>query len=66
MSTHAKGPYLACQLSVFRVNTDDKISKIVRLAWMVCLGDTRFILVQAECPYVQFVAAARVTSTESS
>ena len=23
-----------------------------------------FILVQAECPYVQFVAAARVTSTE--
>ena len=31
---------------------------------MVCLEDTRFILVRAECPYVQFVAAARVTSTE--
>ena len=28
------------------------------------LKDTRFILVQAECPYVQFVAAARVISTE--
>ena len=28
------------------------------------LKDTRFILVRAECPYVQFVAAARVTSTE--
>ena len=25
------------------------------------LKDTRFILVQAECPYVQFVAAAHVT-----
>ena len=24
--------------------------------------DTRFILVQAECPYVQFVAAAHVIS----
>ena len=31
---------------------------------MVCLEDTRFILVRAEYPYVQFVAAARVTSTE--
>ena len=31
---------------------------------MVCLEDTRFILVQAECSYVQFVAAARVTSTK--
>ena len=28
------------------------------------LKDTRFMLVQAECPYVQFVAAARVISTE--
>ena len=28
------------------------------------LKDTRFILVLAECPYVQFVAAARVISTE--
>ena len=28
------------------------------------LKDTRFILVRAECPYVQFVAAARVISTE--
>ena len=28
------------------------------------LKDTRFILVQAECPYVQFVAAAHVISTE--
>ena len=31
---------------------------------MVCQKDTRFILVRAECPYVQFVAAARVISTE--
>ena len=31
---------------------------------MVCLEDTRFILVQTECPYVQFVAVARVISTE--
>ena len=28
------------------------------------LKDTRFILVQAECPYVQFVATARVISTK--
>ena len=28
------------------------------------LKDTRFILVQVECPYVQFVAAARVIRTE--
>ena len=28
------------------------------------LIDTRFILVRVECPYVQFVAAARVISTE--
>ena len=28
------------------------------------LKDTRFILVQAECPYVQFAAATRVISTE--
>ena len=28
------------------------------------LKDTRFILVQAECPYIQFVAAAHVISTE--
>ena len=28
------------------------------------LKDTRFILVRAECPYVQFVAIARVISTE--
>ena len=28
------------------------------------LKDTRFILVRAECPYVQFMAAARVISTE--
>ena len=26
--------------------------------------DTRFILVRTECPYVQFVADARVISTE--
>ena len=37
----------------------------VCLARMVCLEDTRFILVRAESPYVQFVAAARVTGTES-
>ena len=28
------------------------------------LKDTRFILVRAECPYVQFAAAAGVISTE--
>ena len=28
------------------------------------LKDTRFILVQAECPYVQFIAAACVISTK--
>ena len=28
------------------------------------LKDTRFILVRAECPYVQFATAARVISTE--
>ena len=28
------------------------------------LKDTRFILVRAECPYVQFVATARVIYTE--
>ena len=28
------------------------------------LKDTRFILVWAECPYVQFAAAAHVISTE--
>ena len=28
------------------------------------LKDTRFILIRAECPYVQFAAAARVNSTE--
>ena len=28
------------------------------------LKDTKFILIQAECPYVQFAAAARVISTE--
>ena len=28
------------------------------------LKDTRFILVRAECPYVQFTAVARVISTE--
>ena len=28
------------------------------------LKDTRFILVRAECPYIQFVAAAHVISTE--
>ena len=26
--------------------------------------DTRFILVWAECPYIQFIAVAHVTSTE--
>ena len=31
---------------------------------MVCKKDTRFILVWVECPYVQFMAAARVISTE--
>ena len=36
-----------------------------RLARMVCLEDTMFILVRTESPYVQFVAAALVTSTES-
>ena len=36
-----------------------------RLARMVCLEDTRFILVRAESPYVQFVVVARVTGTES-
>ena len=36
------------------------MSKFVfaRLTRMVCLEDTRFILVRAECPYVQFIAAA--------
>ena len=28
------------------------------------LKDTRFILVRAECPYVQFAAVAHVISTE--
>ena len=28
------------------------------------LKDTRFILIRAECPYVQFAAAARIISTE--
>ena len=28
------------------------------------LKDTRFILVRVECPYVQFMAAARVISTK--
>ena len=28
------------------------------------LKDTRFILVWTECPYVQFVAAARIISIE--
>ena len=28
------------------------------------LKDTRFILVRAECPYVQFAAAAHVISTK--
>ena len=28
------------------------------------LKDTRFILVRAECPYVQFAAAACIISTE--
>ena len=28
------------------------------------INGTRFILVWTECPYVQFVAAARVISTE--
>ena len=28
------------------------------------LKDTKFILVRAKCPYIQFVAAARVISTE--
>ena len=51
-------------LSVFRVATDRKISNIARLTRMVCLEDIRFILVRAECPYVQFVAAARVISTK--
>ena len=36
---------------------------IARLTWMVCEEDTRIILVEAECPYIQF-QAARVTSTE--
>ena len=31
---------------------------------MVCLEDTRFILVRIECPYVQFVTVARVISTK--
>ena len=31
---------------------------------MVCQKDTRFILVRAECPYVQFVAAVHVIRTE--
>ena len=31
---------------------------------MVCLEDMRIILVRAECPYVQFVAAARVICTQ--
>ena len=31
---------------------------------MVCLEDTRFILVRAECPYVQFMAAACVICTK--
>ena len=38
--------------------------KIAHLARMVCLEDTRFILVRAESSYVQFVTAARVTSIE--
>ena len=31
---------------------------------MVCLEDTRFILVRAESPYVQFVVAAHVICTK--
>ena len=31
---------------------------------MVCLEDMRFILVRAECPYIQFAAAAHMISTE--
>ena len=34
----------------------------VRPRW--CAKKTRFILVLAECPYVQFMAAAHVISTE--
>ena len=36
----------------------------MRLTQMVCLEDTRFILVQAESNYIQFIAVARVTSTK--
>ena len=60
-------------LKTFTANPDNtcfelpitKNFNITRLARMVYLEDTRFILVRAEYPYVQFVAAARVTSTES-
>ena len=34
------------------------------MARMVCYKDTRFILVRAECPYVQFMAATHVISTK--
>ena len=38
---------------------------VLCLARMVYLEDMRFILVRTESPYVQFVVAAHVTSTES-
>ena len=39
-------------LSVFRVTIDEKIFSIMHLARMASLEDMRFILVQAESPYV--------------
>ena len=38
---------------------------LLRVRLECVLKDTRFILVRAECPYVQF-AAARVISTKNS
>ena len=53
------------------VSTVSVLSKHQRVNLYYCafgpdgvLKDTRFILVQAECPYVQFAAAARVISTK--
>ena len=50
---------------MFLVTINEEISSIARLTQMVCLEDTRFMRVRTECPYVQFIATACVTSTES-
>ena len=61
---HYVAHILKLAVSVFRVNTNEYICLLRVWPGWCAKKDTRFILVRAECLYVQFLAAARVITTE--